>query len=358
MASTVYLCRVEDWSDLQGAADQFSALLEKTPLLDGLRKKDLVGIKLTFGEAGNEGHAPPPLVRRLVEVIRGRGARPFLTETNTLYNGRRKNAVDHLEVAREHGFTHETVGAPIVLSDGILGRESFGVEIPGKRVQVAHLAPSVRDMDFLVGLAHLTGHMVEGFGGAVKNIGMGLASRAGKLDQHSAVRPSVTEKACVLCLECLGVCPAGAIFKGKKSAVIDAGACIGCADCLAVCRAGAIRIDWSRDATQVQESTVEYALAVLKALKNRAVFINLLNHITKDCDCIGPTHEILAPDIGIAACTDPVALDEASVDLATSAAGADVFRQAWPAIDWEAQIRHGEALGLGSREYELVEVQA
>ncbi|MCK4302959.1 MAG: DUF362 domain-containing protein [Candidatus Eisenbacteria sp.] len=356
MAARVYFCRIGDWTDLEHVASRLSTLLEKAPILNALKTDDLVGIKLTFGEAGNRGHAPAPLIRRLVEIIRNRRGIPFLTETNTLYNGRRKNSVDHLEVAREHGFTHETVGAPIILSDGILGREHYDVEIQGKHTRTAHLAPSVRDMDFLVGVAHLTGHMVEGFGGAVKNIGMGLASRAGKLDQHSSVSPSVKQQICNACLACFRACPAGAISETPTAVTIDPEACIGCAECISVCPEGAIQIDWSRETAQVQEATAEYGLAVVRALRHGVAFINLLNHITKQCDCVGRTDEILAPDIGILGATDPVAIDQASIDLTCEAAGRDVFKEAWPRIDALVQIRHGETLGLGSRRYEIVEV--
>jgi uncharacterized Fe-S center protein len=356
MPSKVYFCRIEDWGDPKYVAGRFAEMLAKMPLLDEVRERDLVGIKLTFGEAGNTGHAPPPLIRQLVKAIRKRGGRPFVTETNTLYNGRRKNAVEHLKVAREHGFTHASLDAPIILGDGILGRENYDVAVAGKHVQMAHLAPSVRDMDFLVAVAHMTGHMVEGFGGALKNVGMGLASRAGKLDQHSAVSPFIDDELCILCHACFDVCPVDAISEEHGSALVDRTTCIGCADCIAVCPTNAMKIDWSREALQVQEATVEYALAVVRALSGRAAFVNLLNHISRDCDCMGPTKDILAPDLGIVASADPVAVDQASVDLVNRAAGEDAFRRAWPRIDPLAQTRHAEALGLGSSDYALEEL--
>jgi uncharacterized Fe-S center protein len=193
MASTVYLTRITDWKDPHAVARRLARLLEEAPILAGVAEKDLAAIKLTFGEAGNRGHAHPVVVREVVAALRRRGARPFLTETNTLYTGRRKNSVDHLQVAREHGFTHETVDAPILLADGLLGRDAYEFPTAGPEITTAHLAPLLRDADFLVGVAHLTGHLLCGFGGAIKNIGMGLANRAGKLAMHSVVHPTVSD---------------------------------------------------------------------------------------------------------------------------------------------------------------------
>ncbi len=356
MAATIHLVRIADWSDEATILRGFRALLRASAALQPLSSGQLVGIKLTFGEAGNAGHPPPALIRHLVEAIRARKAKPFLTETNTLYNGRRKNAIDHLEVAREHGFSHESVGAPIILSDGVRGRQDHTVAVEGRRVRTAHLAPAVRDMDYLVGVAHMTGHLVESFGGAMKNLGMGLASRAGKLDQHSAVSPRIKEEKCIRCLACLKVCPEDAIRDTGGAVAIDAALCIGCAECLGVCPSGAVTIDWSRESTHVTEATVEYALAIHRSLEGRVVYINLLNHISKHCDCMGATPDLLAPDIGIALGTDPVALDQACTDLIREQVGYDVFRKAWPEADPDVQLKHGQEVGLGSRAYRLREV--
>jgi len=356
MAAEVYFSRIPNWSDETLVLRGLTALLEQSALLHPIADRQIVGIKLTFGEAGNTGHPPAAVIRQIVDHLCRRGARPLLTETNTLYHGRRQNAIDHLELAREHGFTHETVGAPIILSDGLLGRESLTVAVNGQRVQEAHLAPVVRDVDFLVVVSHLTGHLVHGFGGALKNLGMGLASRAGKLAQHSAVSPIVEAQKCTRCLTCFGVCPAEAITDTGQAAEISPDVCIGCAECLAVCPSGAITIDWSRQSAHVQETTAEYALAVQQAVRGRFVFVNLLNHISRHCDCMGHTPDCLTPDIGIAASSDPVAIDQASYDLACRAAGRDVFREAWREVDPEVQLGHAERIGLGNRSYNLREV--
>jgi uncharacterized Fe-S center protein len=221
MSSQVYLFRLTDWKDLEPAAAGVARLLAETPLLDVVQEGDLTGIKLTFGEAGNRTYPPPRLVREVADAVRRRGARPFLTETNTLYNGRRKNSVDHLALAREHGFTFETIGAPIILGDGLAGRESFEVVLPSKLVPIVHLSPAVRDMHSLIAIAHLTGHLLCGFGGAIKNTGMGLANRAGKLDMHSVVSPSVHADTCIQCLRCLQACAVGGPrLGGHRSAAL------------------------------------------------------------------------------------------------------------------------------------------
>jgi len=356
MRSQVYLLRITDWKEIAPLTQPFGEFLRATQLCDRAPEGALAAIKLTFGEAGNQGHPPPPLVRALVEHLRERDLQPFLTETNTLYNGRRKNSVEHLQVAAEHGFTPDTITAPILLGDGLLGREQWDAPVTGRRLQRAHLVPTVRDAGFLVGLAHLTGHLLTGFGGAIKNIGMGLASRPGKLEMHSVVSPLVNAEACTLCRRCERACASGALSMGERAAVVDGALCTGCAECLAVCPTGAIGIDWSKDSVRVQELMAEYALAVVQALEHRCVFVNLIHHVSKHCDCIGPTPELIAPDVGIAASCDPVALDQASLDLIRGQGGGDPILAAWPETDPEAQIRHGEQIGLGSRAYELVEM--
>lgn len=356
MTSRVYLLRIMDWKDPEAVARRFADFLARTPILADAGEKAYAAVKLTFGEAGNHGHPHPALVRELVASLRRQGARPFLTETNTLYAGKRRNSVEHLQVAREHGFTHERIDAPILLSDGLLGRDGWDFPLGGPEVETAHLAPVLRDVDFLVGLAHLTGHLLTGFGGAIKNTGMGLADRAGKLFMHSVVHPGVREDRCTLCGACTAACAPGAVTAGAQAVVIDGALCTGCAECLAVCPTGAISIDWSNDSEQVQRRLAEYALAVQRAVRGRAAYVNLLNGISTHCDCIGPTDDRIAPDVGIAASLDPVALDQASVDLAIQAAGADPFRRAWPQANWEVQLEHAARIGLGSRSYDLAEV--
>ncbi len=356
MKPKVYFAERRDFSTLEDVANDVRKLVRESGVLEGIHSGDFVAIKLTFGEEGNRGYPKPPLVRALVEEIKARGGRPFLTETNTLYHGRRKNALDHMALAREHGFTLEATGAPIIFGDGLLGRDAIERPAPGPLVQRAWLSPVLKDIDFLVGLAHLTGHIVEGIGGAIKNLGMGLASRAGKLAQHSVLSPTIEPERCIACGRCEEVCPEHAISHRGDYYEIDRNTCVGCAECLGVCPTGAVRIDWSRETGAVQRKTAEYAKAVVEAVKGRAAFVNILHHITKNCDCLGAEPEFIAPDAGLAASLDPVALDAASTDIVIQRAGRDVFSEAWPDVDWRTQIRHADQIGLGSREYDLVEI--
>ncbi|MFH1143218.1 MAG: DUF362 domain-containing protein [Candidatus Eisenbacteria bacterium] len=355
MASQVYLLRLTDWKDFEAVAAALPPFLQETGLLDDVRAQRPSAIKLTFGEGGNRAHPPVAVVREIVAFLKRRGTRPFLTETNTLYRGRRMNVLDHLDLAWEHGFTPERVGAPILFGDGLLGRETFDVPLAGPNVKIAHLSPILRDTDFLVGLAHMTGHLLCGFGGAIKNIGMGLASRAGKLDMHSVISPVVREEKCTLCLECAKACATRAIDSGPRAVTIDPQRCTGCAECLPTCPTGALGIDWDRDTRRVQERMAEYALAVARTVGHRMAFVTLLNHISDHCDCMGETPNCIAPDIGIVASRDPVALDQASLDLIARAAGGDPFLRAWPEVAGNVQVTHAEAIGLGSRTYELIE---
>lgn len=357
MQAEVYLLRVTDWKDSEEVARGFASFLRGTDLLGGVHDRQLAGVKLTFGEEGNTGYPPPPIVREIVSALRERGARPFLTETNTLYSGRRKNSVDHLELARDHGFGAEAVGAPIILGDGLLGREEWQAPVAGQHLKRAHLAPILRDLEFLVGLAHATGHLLTGYGGAIKNIAMGLANRAGKLEMHSSVSPTVREDRCTLCGRCVAACAPGAMSLGPSAATIDAELCTGCAECLAVCPTGAVGIDWNSGSVRVQELMAEYAAAVVGAVAGRAVFVNLLHQVTRHCDCLGEAPEVIAAEVGIAASRDPVALDQASLDLLREASGGDPFRAAWPEADPEVQIRHAERVGLGLRAYRVKEME-
>jgi uncharacterized Fe-S center protein len=328
MAARVYLLRIPNWKDLEAVTRSLAALLRDSDLLAGVCDRHLAAVKLTFGEEGNQAYPPP----------------------------RRKNSVEHLTLAREHGFTDAAIGAPIVLGDGLLGRESWDVPVAGVHLQRAHLSPTLRDIDFLVGIAHVTGHLLTGYGGAIKNVGMGLASRAGKLAMHSIVSPTVRGDRCTLCGRCATACAADAITLGAAAAEIDARLCTGCAECLAVCPTGAIGIDWSNDSRIVQERMAEYALAVTEAVSGRRAFVNLLYHVSKHCDCLGETPDRIADDQGILAANDPVALDQASLDVIREASGRDPFRDTWPEADPEAQMCHGERIGLGERAYRLVEI--
>ncbi len=357
MSSRVYFCRFGGGRESEDAPEIMRELFDKAGFRKVLREGGLTLVKLHFGEEGNTGYIKPPLVRAVVERCRAAGAKPFLCDTNTLYIRRRHNAVDHLALAAEHGFTHENVGCPVIIGDGLRGYESVKVAVQGKHSKEVCIAPGAVHADAIVGLAHVTGHIGTGLGAALKNIGMGLSSRAGKLVQHAGEPPEVDEDKCIGCGLCAKWCPEGAIEVESGVARIDPDSCISCGYCLCLCREGAVRFSWSGDSVYLQERVAEHAAGALAGKENRRAFMNVIIGSTEKCDCMGAsTGEALSQDLGILASTDPVALDCATAGVINETVGRDVFRELYPDIDYLRQARHAAELGLGSCEYELVEV--
>lgn len=354
--SKVYMVHLGEGLSERDALGRFEHLIDSSGALSFFRPDEFVAIKIHFGEKGNTGHVDPAFMRILARSIARAKGKPFLTDTNTLYKGERMNAVDHLRLAEQHGFSLAKVGCPVIIGDGLLSRDVKVVPINGRHFKEAKLASVVRDCDVIFAVSHLTGHMVTGMGAAIKNLGMGLANRAGKLLQHSSVKPSVIDSKCVFCRACFNICPAKAISEKVKKAYIDPSVCIGCAECITACRFDAINIDWSEAGRAVSERMVEYAEAVIAAKNKRMVYFNFLNKITAECDCLAKDDPRIVRDIGILASQDPVAIDQASCDLVFKEAGNDIFKEKHPKIGWEDQLKYAEERGLGSRKYELIEV--
>ncbi|MHB8175520.1 MAG: DUF362 domain-containing protein [Thermoleophilia bacterium] len=358
--------------------DKYRRLLKTLDLGQVVDQGDLVAIKTSFGEHGNFTYLRPQYVRVVVDEVKRLGGRPFLTDANTLYAGGRHNSRDHLITAMENGFGYEVTGAPIVIADGLVGRDYRLVPVQGVHFQEVKVASVPLDADALISLAHFKGHMVCGFGGTIKNLGMGFGARPGKQMMHSDVHPEVNAGQCDGCARCRKWCPEGAITmvdaseaagggRGRKVALIDDAACIGCGECVATCVTGAIGIVWKSDPGIVQEKTAEYMAGVLSEKAGKFAAIDYILSVTPDCDCLGWSDNAIVPDIGIAASTDPVALDSAALDLVNAAMGiagsalpeaelgaADKFGAIHHGIDPTAQLVHAEKLGLGSRAYELV----
>ncbi|MDY0231509.1 MAG: DUF362 domain-containing protein, partial [Candidatus Saccharicenans sp.] len=208
----------------------------------------------------------------------------------------------------------------------------------------------------MVCLTHVTGHVQSGVGAAIKNLGMGCASRAGKLDQHSVVHPRVSTKKCRNCGVCSQFCPAEAIVQAQEHVLIDDEKCIGCGECLVVCRYGAVKMKWDEDSERLQEKMAEYAHTVKSHFGDKICFVNFILQVTKDCDCLAKNQPAIAEDIGIVGSLDPVAVDRASIDLVNRSVGKDVFRQGYN-LDWSVQLAYGEKIGLGSQKYELEELK-
>lgn len=356
--SKVYYIKVKNGDDVLSLSNKTISLIRKIPFLNSIKKNDFIGIKIHFGEKGNIGHIDSRLVRHVANFLKEKSDRVFTTDTNTLYKGARSNSVEHIILAYEHNFDLSRIGVPVIVADGLTGRNFTSIEIQGKHLKSVKIASDIVNSDYLLCLSHMTGHIQTGFAATLKNLGMGCASRAGKLEQHSNVPPLVLKSKCNGCGACAKWCPVNAIFIEGNKAVILTSECIGCGECTVVCKSSAIEIKWSESIVNLQEKMAEYGLGVMKAIgSHRMFYINFLTHITKDCDCMAKDDPTICNDIGIMASVDPVALDKASVDMVIKTNGRDIFKIEHPEIDWSVQLKHAEIMGLGKTNYEIEELK-
>jgi hypothetical protein len=321
------------------------------------KAKEYTAIKIHFGEKNNTGHIKPQWIKPLINVIKKSGCKPFLTDTNTLYRGQRFNSIDHLMQAYEHGFSIENLGVPVIIADGLLSKNFSEVPVKEKHFKSVKIANDILHSHSFVVLSHMTGHILTGLGAAIKNLAMGSAPRSGKQVQHTDIKPEVNPEKCQACGLCITWCPKEAIDLYDGVARIDLDKCYGCAECIATCRYQAINHSFSNASIPLQEKMAEYALGAVKDKKGKVCYFNFLTHISKECDCMGKAQDKLIQDIGILASYDPVAIDQASIDLLNEKAGNDILSQLWPENDYNVQISHAEKIGLGTREYELVYVE-
>ncbi|MCK8603100.1 DUF362 domain-containing protein [Desulfoferrobacter suflitae] len=381
MASKVFHIDLRAGND-QSLLSRIRLLADTAGIAKIVKKRGLTAIKIHFGERGNTAFIRPILVRPVVDAVHKAGGKPFITDANTLYVGTRGNAADHLTTALLNGFGYSVVGAPLVIADGIDGRDEVAVPVNLKLCREVLVGSAVARADSLISLAHFKLHEAAGFGGAIKNIGMGSASRRGKMAQHSEVAPEVIAKKCIGCGTCLAQCAHGAIAlvdrpadapspdpKVTKIVRIDQKKCVGCAGCIHACPQGALGINWEKDLPRFMERMVEYTLGTLKGKEKRTLCINFLTQISPACDCYPFTDAPIVADIGILASTDPVAIDQASMDLVNAQpplassvlkdsphAAADKVKAVYPKIDWQYQLDYAEQIGLGSRTYALVKL--
>ena len=356
MAADIYFAPVTGNEKPTSIQKKIQKLFDAAALPSCIAKQDLVAVKLHIGEKGNTTHIPASYVKPVVECIQQGGGKPFLTDTNTLYRGQRANAVDHLHLAHAHGFTIDAVGAPMIISDGLFGTSEKEVEINGEFYTTIAVASEVVMANALIVLTHPTGHPGTGTGATLKNIGMGFSSRKGKLAQHSQMLPKIDADKCTQCGMCVKWCPEDTIEMRDQSAFVIEEGCIGCGECLAVCRFGAVLFDWNVSSEVLQKRIVEHAYGAVKDKAGKVGYMSFLISMTKGCDCFGTNQKPIMPDIGIVAGKDPVAVDQATLDLVQKHTGKTLREQTYPEIDPTAQLMHGERIGLGERAYQLTEL--
>jgi len=333
--------------------NMFASWLDEIGIAAHVKVRDYTALKIHFGEKGNKGFIEPAMARVVVEKIKAAGGWPFLTDANTIYVGERADAVHHAAVAEEHGFTFKDCGCPVIIADGLRGNAGVDVEVNLKHFSHVSIANAIHYSDSFVFMSHFKGHEISGFGGAIKNIGMGCGTRAGKYAMHDKLAPQVDTKECIACGECVKWCSGHALRLENRAISFDEKNCVGCGECILSCPAGVFSIPWDEKTSAVQEKIVEYAYGVLKGKPHFS--INFLTHITKFCDCYATRGSPLTGDIGILASSDPVALDQASADMVNNKFGGDFWHHIFPSIDWSVQLAYAEKLGLGTRKYRLEE---
>ena len=354
--------------------EKLQRLIKKAGMTDIDMDGKFVAIKMHFGELGNLSYLRPNYAKAVADVVKECGGKPFLTDCNTLYPGSRKNALEHLDCANINGFNTITTGCQIIIGDGLRGTDDITVPVRnGEYCKEAYIGRAVMDADIFISLTHFKGHESTGFGGAIKNIGMGCGSRAGKMQQHNSGKPIVHDDLCRGCRRCAKECGSDAITYENGKAVINQDICKGCGRCIGACAFDAIENqNWNANEI-LGRKMAEYSQAVCGG---RPTFhISLVRDISPNCDCHGENDAPILPDVGIFASFDPVALDQACVDACLHATPMpnsqlsdnladphwhhhhDNFLDSNPNVRWKETLEHAEKIGLGTREYELIQMK-
>mgnify|MGYP006278260127 CR=1 FL=1 len=370
MTSKVYYANTRATGHNESLVLKLKRLFKKAGFDEFIEEDDLTAIKMHFGEKNNTGFIRPIYARKIVEAIKEAQGKPFLTDANTLYVGERANSVDHLNTAIANGFGYSTVQAPLIIADGLTGKSYMDIPVNLKNFDSVKIGSEIVNADAIISIAHFKGHQLTGFGGTFKNIGMGLGSRSGKQMMHSTVLPDIDEEDCVKCKECISWCPEDAIVINEEESYIDHDKCIGCGECVTTCPTDAISIEWKTSSEGIEERQVEFTYGVLKNKMDKAGYINFVMNITPECDCVPWSDKPIVEDIGILASQDPVAIEQASLDLVNQKpgknesalknnfeSGKNKFKGVHPDTDGGIrQIEYAEEIELGSRKYELIEV--
>ncbi len=353
-------------SPKQNILDKLRLLLNENGINTIDFKKKLTALKIHFGEPGNLAFIRPNYAAVVVKMVKESGGMPFLTDANTLYKGRRSNAVDHLQSAMENGFSPSTTGCNVIIADGLKGSEYKEIEINLKHFKTAKIGSAIANADIIITLNHFKGHELSGFGGALKNLGMGSGSVGGKLEMHSDSQPFIVRENCTGCGVCVDNCAYDAIhLENDNIAAIDYTKCAGCGQCIAVCQFDSPQAKFN--AINMQEKMMEYALAA--GLGKKTFHINFIMDVSPYCDCWGNNDVPIVNDIGILSSFDPVALDRACADMVNKAAilpnsvigsqnnqQKDRFSLLFPHIDWHIGLDYAEKIGLGTQNYELIDI--
>ncbi len=370
MSSKVYFTNLRT-NPSSNLLDKMERLVKRAGIANIDFKNQFVAIKIHFGEPGNLAYIRPNYAARMVRLIRSLGGKPFLTDSNTLYSGGRSNAVDHLKAAMENGFNPISADCNVIIADGLKGTDYREIEIDGKYCKAPKIGAAIADADIVISMNHFKGHEQAGFGGALKNLGMGSASVSGKLELHSASQPKINTDNCIGCNICVKHCAHDAIHLNNRKAEIDYTKCVGCGQCVALCQhEAAVVADWDTS-EHLNYKIDEYSKAVLKGKPN--FHISFIMNVSPECDCWNHNDAAIVPDLGIAASFDPVALDQACADMVINAPilggsklaeshphehleGEDKFHLIHPDTNWKAGLDYAEEIGLGTKAYELINV--
>lgn len=340
-------------------------LIIKSNMLDMDFKGKFVALKIHFGEYGNLAYIKPNYVKVIADMIKEKGGFPFVTDASTLYSGKRSDAISHINVAELNGFNSTTTGCPIIIADGLRGNDYKEIEVNLKHCSIVKIGTAIMESDIIISLNHFKGHEQAGFGGALKNLGMGCGSKLGKLEMHSGTKPVIDESLCITCGLCKKNCNQRAISIEKK-AIINYNKCVGCGECIVVCPKRAIFQKEENQSKILNEKVVEYTYGILKDKSH--FHINFIMNVSPNCDCFPANDIAIVPDIGIVASSDPVAIDMASADLVnaapiinTSLLGEkkkthehDKFKCMHGNVDWESGLDYAEELNMGTKKYELI----
>ena len=357
MRSKVYIIKASVDDGPKKISEKARRLFKAGGFAECFDENDFTAVKVHVGEDGNNTYIKAPYIKGLVDELIELNTKPFVTDTTTLYVGRRHNAIDHTILAAEHGFSLDGLGIPFIVPDGLSGTAEAVVKVNGQINKEVFIAYDITRSQSILSVAHVTGHVAAGLGATLKTLGMGCASKKGKMKQHAALKLKISND-CTRCGVCYDHCPADAITLDDVKAHIDQDKCIGCAECMALCRFGAVTCNWGQETEVLQKSIAEHALGVLKGKEKKATFFNFLLSITKDCDCFDtPNMHKIVEDIGIIASTDPVAVDKAALDLVENKSEKKLAELLGnDKLDTSCQIAHGESIGLGSSNYELIEI--